>query len=433
MSSLREAIMLVAVAAGMAITISCNTVLVSLFPYAGGPSLFAALGIAGLCMGVVVLCFAELSSRFPGAIGIRAFTKAAFGNRFSLAATLFYVAMVLLIGGLEVYLCHLMLVQVLPPLLAAGVLALLLSSVLFVNLRGFEVSLQLQVAMTAAVAATMVALAALALPGPIAVPVTMPAQLMDAVPRALFLFIGVEWAILYVARHESFRRTLPLALVSAVALIALLYGVFGAALQGRFAPGALGSLALPHLELARALDSQAALWLAAIVGLLAVLSSFNVGLSGAARILYSLARERELPAWFARLSGERLAPRNAMLFVSCGVLLMAPLMSLPALAESLSMLFSFHLAAVYVCVLLAWTRMRKLPIGRGIRQPVPAFAVWLVMGFLAVTAVGVMADPQAANARFILLGECLAIGAVSAYLFRTSLRSSAVKTQGNAQ
>ena len=425
--------MLVAVAAGMAITISCNTVLVSLFPYAGGPSLFAALGIAGLCMGVVVLCFAELSSRFPGAIGIRAFTKAAFGNRFSLAATLFYVAMVLLIGGLEVYLCHLMLAQVLPPPLAAGVLAVLLSTVLFVNLRGFEVSLQLQVAMTAAVAATMVALAALALPGPIAVPVTTPAQLMDAVPRALFLFIGVEWAILYVARHESFRRTLPLALVSAVALIALLYGVFGAALQGRFAPGALGSLALPHLELARALDSQAALWLAAIDGLLAVLSSFNVGLSGAARILYSLARERELPAWFARLSGERLAPRNAMLFVSCGVLLMAPLMSLPALAESLSMLFSFHLAAVYVCVLLAWTRMRKLPIGRGIRQPVPAFAVWAVMAFLAVTAVGVMADPQAANARLILLGECLAIGAVSAYLFRTSLRSSAVKTQGKTQ
>ena len=425
--------MLVAVAAGMAITISCNTVLVSLFPYAGGPSLFAALGIAGLCMGVVVLCFAELSSRFPGAIGIRAFTKAAFGNRFSLAATLFYVAMVLLIGGLEVYLCHLMLAQVLPPPLAAGVLAVLLSTVLFVNLRGFEVSLQLQVAMTAAVAATMVALAALALPGPIAVPVTMPAQLMDAVPRALFLFIGVEWAILYVARHESFRRTLPLALVSAVALIALLYGVFGAALQDRFAPGSLGSMALPHLELARALDSQAALWLATIVGLLAVLSSFNVGLSGAARILYSLARERELPAWFARLSGERLAPRNAMLFVSCGVLLMAPLMSLPALAESLSMLFSFHLAAVYVCVLLAWTRMRKLPIGRGIRQPVPAFAVWAVMAFLAVTAVGVMADPQAANARFILLGECLAIGAFSAYLFRTSLRSSAVKTQGKPQ
>ena len=421
--------MLVAVAAGMAITISCNTVLVSLFPYAGGASLFAALGIAGLCMGVVVLCFAELSSRFPGAIGIRAFTKAAFGNRFSLAATLFYVAMVLLIGGLEVYLCHLMLMQVLPPLLAAGVLAVLLSSVLFVNLRGFELSLQLQVAMTAAVAATMVALAALALPGPVSAPVTTPAQLMDAVPRALFLFIGVEWAILYVARHESFRRTLPLALVSAVALIALLYGLFGAALQGRFAPGALGSLALPHLELARALDSLAALWLATIDGLLAVLSSFNVGLSGAARILYSLARERELPAWFARLSGERLAPRNAMLFVSCGVLLMAPLMSLPALAESLSMLFSFHLAAVYVCVLLAWTRMRKLPDGRGIRQPVPAFAVWAVMAFLAVTAVGVMADPQAANARFILLGECLAIGAISAYLFRIT----SVKTQGKPQ
>lgn len=433
MSSLREAVMLVAVAAGMAITISCNTVLVSLFPYAGGGFLFGALGIAGLCMAVVVLAFAELSSRFPGAIGIRAFTKAAFGNRFSLAATLFYVAMVLLIGGLEVYLCHRMLVQVLPPLFAEAVLALLLASVLYVNLRGFELSLQLQVMMTVAVAVTMAALAALALPGPVAPPATTPVQLLDAVPRALFLFVGVEWAILYVARHESFRRTLPLALVSAVALIALLYGIFGTALQARFAPGSLGSLALPHLELARALGSPIALYLATIVGLLAVLSSFNVGLSGAARILYSLARERELPAWFAQLHGDRLAPRNAMLAVSAGVLAMAPLMSMPALAESLSMLFSFHLAAVYVCVLLAWTRMRKLPAGRGIRQPLHPLVVWPTLAFLAVTAAGVMADPQAATARIILLGECLAIGAISAYLFRTSLRSSPVKPQGKPQ
>lgn len=425
--------MLVAVGAGMAITISCNTVLVSLFPYASGGALFAALAIAGLCMGVVVLAFAELASRFPGAIGIRAFTKAAFGNRFSLAATLFYVAMVLLIGGLEVYLCHLMLAHVLPPLAAGGVLALLLCSVLFVNLRGYELSLQLQVAMTLAVALTMLALAALALPGVATQdpPATTgaPGQLLEAVPRALFLFIGVEWAILYVARHDSFRRTLPLALVTSVAAIALLYGVFGAALQARFAPGDLGSLALPHLELAHALGSPVALWLAIIVGLVAVLSSFNVGLSGAARILYSLARERELPAWFAQLSGERLAPRNAMLFVSTGVLLMAPLMSLPALSGSLSMLFSFHLAAVYVCVLLAWTRMRRLPDGRAIRQPLHPLVVWPVLAFLAVTGIGVMAEPQAAVARMILLGECLAIGAVSAYLFRTAT----VKTQGKPQ
>lgn len=429
--ALFEGVKLAAVAAGMAITISCNTVLVSLFPHAPGRALFTALALAGLCMAVVVLCFAELASRFPGAIGIRAFTKAAFGNRFSLAVTLFYVAMVMLIGGLEVYLCHLMLARVLPGAAGGAVLAMLLAAIVWVNLAGHELSLRLQVAMTLAVAVTMLTLAWLALHDAAATPLPIAAtgaggSLLEAVPRALFLFIGIEWAVMHVGRHGAFRRTLPLAMIGSVVAIALLYGTFGAALQARFGPGTLGSMALPHLELARALNAPGAIWLATAVGLLAVLSSFNVGLSGAARILYSLARERELPAWFAQLHGPRLVPRNAMLFISCGVLVMAPLMALPALAESLSMLFSFHLAMVYACVLLAWLRMRRRPDGRGVHQPLHPLLVWPVLAFLATTGIGVMAEPQAAAARMILLGECLAIGAISAYLFRSAL----VHTEG---
>lgn len=422
MKNVFEVVKLCAIAVGMAITISCNTILASLFPFVGGASLYASLAIAGLCMAVVVLCFTELASKFPGAIGLRAFTKAAFGNRFSLAATLFYVAMVMLIGGLEVYLCHLMLVQVLPAPVAALVLAALVLSILAVNLSGYELSLRLQIAMTVAVAATMLLLAALAFAQPPVAPRNAPgSQLFEAVPRALFLFIGVEWAIMHVSRHEAFKRVLPVALMVSVAAIALLYGVFGAALQARFAPGALGGLALPHLELARTLNSPAAVWLATVVGLLAVLSSFNVGLSGAGRILYSLARERELPGWFAQLHGDRLSPRNAMLFVAAGVLAMAPLMALPALNNSLSILFSFHLAAVYACVLLAWLQMRRKGDKRGTRQPVHPLVVWPTMAFLAVIGAGVMSEPGAEAARMILLGECLALGAMCAYLFRSAV------------
>jgi amino acid efflux transporter len=422
-----EIVKLCAVAVGMAITISCNTILVSLFPFVGGAALFAALAIAGVAMGVVLLCFTELASKFPGAIGIRAFTKAAFGNRFSLSATLFYVVMVMLIGGLEVYLCHLMLVQLLPAPLAALVLAVLVLAILAVNLSGYELSLRLQIGMTVAVAATMLLLAALAFNAPALPPALhVPAApgaggLFEAVPRALFLFIGIEWAILHVSRHESFKRTLPAALMISVLMIALLYGVFGAALQTRFGAGALAGLALPHLELARALNAPAAIWLAALVGLLAVLSSFNVGLSGAARILYSLAREREIPSWFAQLHGDRLSPRNAMLFVAAGVLTMAPLMALPSLNASLSMLFSVHLAAVYACVLLAWLQMRRRKDTRGTRQPVHALVVWPTLIFLAVIGVGVISEAGAHAARMILLGECLALGATCAYLFRSAV------------
>lgn len=422
MTGVAETVKLCAVAVGMAITISCNTILASLFPYVSGASLFAALAIAGLCMGVVVLCFTELASKFPGAIGLRAFTKAAFGNRFSLGATLFYVAMVMLIGALELYLCHLMLVQVLPAPVAALVLAALVLAILAVNLFGYELSLKLQIVMTVAVAATMLMLAALAFDRPALAPASAaPGGLFEAVPRALFLFVGVEWAIMHASRHASFRRTLPVALLLSVLLIALLYGVFGAALQTQFSPETIAGLALPHLDLAHALQSPAAIGMATGIGLLAVLSSFNVGLSGAARILYSLAREREIPAWFAQLHGERLSPRNAMLFVSASVLAIAPLMALPTLNASLSELFSFHLAAVYACVLLAWLQMRRRKDTRGIRQPVNALVVWPTLVLLAVIGVGVMSESGSAAARMILLGECVALGAVCAYLFRSAV------------
>ena len=90
---------------------------------------------------------------------------------------------------------------------------------------------------------------------------------------------------------------------------------------------------------------------------------------------------------------------------------------------------STPLEMIAVAVSAAPAEPLSTPDTESIRQPVPAFAVWAVMAFLAVTAVGVMADPQAANARFILLGECLAIGAISAYLFRIT----SVKTQGKPQ
>ncbi|MBM3117044.1 APC family permease [Jeongeupia naejangsanensis] len=421
-----DVLRLCAIAVGMAITISCNTVLVSLFPFVQGSALFAALGIAGLCMGVIVLCFTELASRFPGAIGIRAFTKAAFGNRFSLSITLFYVVMMMMIGGLEGYLCYLLLLQVLSPPIAVLVLLVLVLSILMVNLSGYELSLNLQIAITVAVVTLMLVLAVMAFAEPAtgthpAVAPTRIDGLLGAVPRALFLFVGIEWAVMHVSRHDAFRRTLPIALIISVATIALLYGTFGAALQKHFVAAELGSLALPHLELARVIASPAALWLATLVGLLAVLSSFNVGLSGAARILYSLAREREIPAWFAQLHGPRLSPRNAMLFISAGVMLMAPLMAAPVLNTSLSRLFSAHLVAVYALILLAWLKIRRQPDRRGVKQPLHPLIVWPTMLFLAVIGVGVIAEPEAKIARLILLGELAVIGAICTYLYRPTL------------
>lgn len=411
---------------GMAITVSCNTILVSLFNYVDGISLFISIGVAGLCMIVIVLCFTELASKFPGAIGIRAFTKAAFGNKFSLAATLFYVLMVILLGGLEIFLCHLLLQQLFSPILAVIALCLLIFGILAVNLTGYDLSLRLQIAMTLIVIGMMIWLSMMAFNNQSSfLPVhIVSANIIESVPRALFLFVGVEWAIMHATHHLSFRKKLPVALIISIVAIAFLYSIFGAALQSRFAANELSSIQLPHLELARILHTQVAIWLVTLISLLAVLTSFNVGLSGSARILYSLAREQEIPAWFAVIQGSNLAPRNAMLFIAGSVLIASLLMATPDLGDYISLLFGFHISLIYALVLLAWLQMRRKKDLRGIKQPVHAFVVWPTLIFLFATSFGVLFQDSNYLLKLTLISETAFIFIISLYLNRFS----AIKT-----
>ncbi len=382
-------------------------------------------------MAAIVLCFSELASKFPGAIGIRAFTKVAFGNQFSIAVTLFYVAMVALIGGLEVYLCHLLLQQLLPSTLGLMILIVLVLSVIVVNLKGYELSLQLQIVMTLGVAGMMLLLSIMAMQseGQVANKIVnlgftqtvANSDLFNAIPRALFLFIGIEWAIMHVTRHQAFKRVLPLALLTAVLVIAALYINFATALAHQFDVRSLQGELLPHLSLALALQSSTAKLLVIVISLLAVLSSFNVGLSGAARILYSLARERELPTWFAQLHGDQFIPRNAMFFIVVAVLLIAPLMSVPAISQCLSQLLSFHLCLVYAAVLFAWLQMRRKNDQRGIKQAMHPAVVWPIGLFLLAISIGVLLEPGSEVMRWIVLSEVAALGGICLYLFRLKI------------
>lgn len=424
----QEILKLSAIAIGMAITISCNTILVSLFSFATGSQLLLAIAIAGGCMAIIALCFAELSSKFPGAIGIRAFTKAAFGNQFSLVVSLFYVLMVILIGGLEVYLCHLLLQQLLPPVLALGLLLALVLAILYINLRGYELSLRLQIFMTLSVASMMLLLSGMAMQSSklldhqLVANVVESHDLLNAIPRALFLFIGIEWAIMHVSKHQSFKRIVPAALLFAVLIIAILYTNFAMALAHKFEVQSLQGDLLPHLSLARVMQSESAKLLVIVISLLAVLSSFNVGLSGAARIVYSLARERELPSWFAQLHGDKFIPRNAMLVIALAVLFIAPLMQIQALNNCLSQLLSFHLSLVYACVLFAWLQMRRRKDQRGVKQLVHPLLVLPCAVFLVVISMGVFLDPANQVMRWIVFCEMATLTGVCLYLFRLHFR-----------
>ncbi|WP_169708666.1 APC family permease [Trinickia terrae] len=413
MKRFSELIRLVAIAIGMAVSITCNTVLASLFAYVDIPAFYVSLVVAGVAMIVIVLCFAELSSKFPGAIGIRAFTKAAFGNRFSLAVTLFYICMVMLMGGLEIFLCHLLLRQLLPGTWAIGLLVFLLASIVVVNLRGYELSMRFQIVMALLVVCMMIGLSMMGMnPDAVSQPARSHSDWLHSVPSALFLFVGVEWAVMHVTRHDAFKRTLPQALVVSVLLTGALYGLLGSALGSQFSIDQIPLLKLPHLELAKKTHAQSAILVVTLLSLFAMLTNFNVGLSGAARMLYSLAREGEIPVWFAKLQGKSLAPQNAILFISASVIAAVPIMASDALSGYISLLLGLHLCIVYGFVLVAWLQLRRKKDRRGIQLPISRYVVTPVFLLLAVIVVGAFVDVGSSAVKLILLAEGLVISAI---------------------
>ena len=91
-----------------------------------------------------------------------------------------------------------------------------------------------------------------------------------------------------------------------------------------------GLQALPTFHAAKRLLGDAGLLVIGAAVLAAILSGIVGFYMAASRLLYAMARDNTLPAWFARLDGKSRTPGNAILFVM-GVSLIAPFFGRTAL------------------------------------------------------------------------------------------------------
>ena len=110
-----------------------------------------------------------------------------------------------------------------------------------------------------------------------------------------------------------------------------------------------------------------------------------------------------------------------MFLIVIAVLMIAPLMSVPAISNCLSQLLSFHLALVYACVLFAWLQMRRRKDNRGVKQWIHPSIVWPIALFLLVISIGVLLEPGSDVMRWIVLSEVAALGGICLYLFRLKI------------
>ena len=346
-------------------------------------------------MAAVVLCFAEAGSRVPTSGGTYGYVEAAFGPLSGfVAGVLLWLSCVLAAGGIASAFAAAL--GRLAPVLAhpgwqAALIVAVIALVTAVNLAGVRPAARL------IAAATLVKLMPLALFVVVGALFVHPANLSaGAAPDAagigraillsLFAFQGMETALGASGEVADPTRTLPRALVGAMAFVALFYIAIQAIAQGLLGT-ALGASTAPLADAMATIDPR--LGVVLVVGTAISMGGWlGSDMLGAPRVLFAFARDGYLPAALGGVSGTGV-PRPAILTHAA----IAALLAITGTFETLVVLSVLSACALYFggCAAALVLRRRGVALA-GTPLRLPGLTAWTVLGCGSMVAVILLAQ-----------------------------------------
>jgi amino acid transporter len=348
-------------------------------------ALAAALGIL-----TVVLCFAEVGSRFEESGGPYLYTREAFGRQVGFAVGWLHVWTRLLSAAaiLNVFVAYL--APLLPwagtPAGRVAVMSGVVGLVTATNVRGVRLAAWTVDGFTIAKLLPLGLLLLLGLPQVsrpvLATQAVAETRWTDAVLLMVFLYGGFESAVIAASETREPRRHTAFALLGALAVVTTTY-----ALVQLVVVGVLPRAAAVETPVAAALAAVAGP-LGALLGSLAALVSGYGWLTGFAmmtpRVLFAMGERGELPAAFARVHARFRTPHVAVIAHSA-VALGLGLYGSFADAASLSVVTRLGIFAL-TCASLPVLRRRlsaeapgfRLPGGPAVAAAGILFCAWLL-------------------------------------------------------
>ena len=353
-------------------------------------ALLAALGIL-----TVVLCFAEVGSRFEESGGPYLYTRAAFGADVGFAVGWLHVWTRLLTGAaiLNVFVDYLVPLAPWAGTTAgrAAAMAGVVGLVTAVNVRGLRLAAWTVDAFTIAKLLPLGVLIVLGLPqvsgAVLRTQAVAEPHWTDAVLLMVFLYGGFESAVIAASETKDPRRHTAFALLAALGLVTVTYALVQLVVVGVLPRAA--SIETPVAAVLEALVGP----LGALLGSLAALVSGYGWLTGFAlmtpRILWAMGERGELPAVLARVHERYRTPHVAVIANSVVALGLA-LHGSFAGAASLSVVTRLGIFAL-TCAALPALRRRHPHERPGFRLrggPLVAAAGILFCGWLLATRSG---------------------------------------------
>lgn len=390
----------------------------------GSYSIFAFL-LCAVIIGVIVLCFAEVSSRFQTTGGMYLYTREAFGPAVGFeVGWLFWIARAathaansnLMLAYLSLFVPGsnegwpraLLIIAVVGVLTAINILGIRESAV-FTNV--ITVGKLLPLVIFAFMGLLFIEPSNFhfdAAPGY--------GQFSTAVLLTVYAFAGFENTVVPAGEAKNAQSSVPFAIVVAVAAVAVLY-----ILVQTVSIGTLPGLASSERPLADASTVFLGGFGAAFISVGAIISimgNLNTGLLTGSRIPFAMAEQRDIPAVFAKLHERFRTPVISILFTSAVILLLT-LQSSFVTALTISTLSRLIGYAGTCAALLVLRRRADVPKPE-FKVPMAPVAVL----FSLVCIVGLLSNADYSK-EGLAVAICAAVGLVLFLVFRTFGRRAA--------
>jgi len=275
-----------------------------------GPSSTVAVLIAGLGMGVIMACFAEVASRFSEAGGPYLYAHAAFGRLAGLLVgwTLYLAQAAAPAANANLFIIYLaeFWPTVKEPSLRFLVLTLLVGLLTLINVLGVRqgtvVSNLFTVAkilpLVAIIGAGAVLIFSRAVPVPDVEPT--PSSWLQAMVLLVFAYGGFESGLVPLSEAKNPRKDVPFALLAALIVCSAIYALVQWTVVGVLGAGL--SSDRPLAEVARAAIGNRGASLVSIGALITIFGYLSAKLLGMPRVTYALAETGDLPRLFCATS-----------------------------------------------------------------------------------------------------------------------------------
>ena len=367
-------------------------------PGAVAAGLGAAAPIAYLVcatlMAFIALCFAAAGSRVSLTGGLYAYIELAFGGFAGFMGGFLYASTACL-GVASVATAFAGSIAVLWPPFGAGLmrtllLVVLFSGLAFVNVRGIKPGIRLIEVVTAAKLIPLLVLIGVGVwsLNPEFLRPTLPtvSQVGQVSIMLIFAFVGVEVALTPSGEIRDPSRTVPRAILSALAIATLIYVAVQIVAQGVLGPALAAFREAPLAETGGRLMGEAGKLFLLAGGTISIFGYVAGDMLGTPRVLLALARDGSLPRTLARVHPRYRTPALAIVVYAVVVALLAISSSFERLVimanVSALLLYLLCVAASYELqrrdVRMSGTPFR-LPGGPAVQLLAAGGIVWLLL------------------------------------------------------